>query len=145
MFNSIPSIFRLTLAVMLGIVISSMTVLLSDTMNAKLFPSGILSPTIEQQAELIAKAPLEEYLFVLGGFIIAAFLGGYTAGRIAPSDKKIISALTVGFFMVLSGIIYFITYTQPVWLMVASGISYMLFSYLGGRVANYFHKSRLAA
>lgn len=133
-------IFRLTLAVVVGILIGSMTIWLADTLNARIFPSNILNPTIEEQAELIKNAPFLEYLFVLGGFIFGSFFGAYAAGRIAPSPHKIISGLTVGFFFLLGGIIYFVNFAQPVWLMLASSVSFMLFSYIGSRVANHFSK-----
>lgn len=133
-------IFRLTLAVVVGILIGSMTIWLIDTLNARIFPTDILNPTIEEQAELIKNAPFLEYLFVLGGFILGAFMGGYAAGRIAPSPQKIMCGLTVGFFFLLGGIVYFINFSQPIWLMLASSISFMIFSYLGSRLANHFSK-----
>jgi archaellum biogenesis protein FlaJ (TadC family) len=130
-----PSIFRLVLAVVIGIIISSMVIGLVDALNSVLFPSTILNPSIQEQSDLIRHSPIQEFLLVLIGYMISAFFGAYAAARIAPQDKKMISALFVGFFLLLCGIVYFIIIPQPWWLSISSGLSYMFFAYLGGRIA----------
>jgi hypothetical protein len=129
------SIFKLVLAVVAGIVIASMVIALVDSLNQMLYPSSIMHPTIHEQVELIRNAPLSERLLVLLGYIISSFFGGYTAGRIAPIKNKVLAALSVGFFLLLSAIVYFVLFPQPIWMMILSGICYMLFSFLGGKTA----------
>jgi len=130
-------LLRTVLAVISGVVISSLVIGSIDALNAYLYPSPILVPTIQEQAELIKNSPLNEFLLVLFGFILSSFFGGYTAARIAPKKKKMVCAMFVGFFWLLCGIVYFIIIPQPIWYSVSSGISYLLFAWLGAKAAMY--------
>jgi hypothetical protein len=128
-------IFRLVLAVVAGVAVACMVIGLVDMVNSHFYPSSILHPTISEQADLIARSPVSEFLLVLTGYILSAFFGAYAAARIAPGPKKMVSALFVGFFLLLCGIFYFILIPQPIWFCISSGIAYFLFAYLGGKVA----------
>ncbi len=129
------AIFKLVLAVVTGIAVACMVIGLVDIINSHFYPSSILHPTLPEQAAMIARSPVSEFFLVLAGYMLSAFFGAYTAARMAPAPKKLISALFVGFFLFLCGIFYFILIPQPVWFCVSSGIAYFLFAYLGGKAA----------
>ncbi len=128
-------IFRLVLAVMAGIAIACIVIGLTDTLNSSLYPSSILLPSVAEEAEQIAHYPVSEFMLFLLGYMLSAFFGGYVSARIAPKPKKLISALFVGFFLLLCGIFYFILFPQPIWFVLSSGISYLLFAFWGAKAA----------
>jgi type IV secretory pathway TrbL component len=128
-------ILRLIAAILAGIIVSFCVIVLFEGINAKFYPSEHINPTIEQMAEQLRSLPMQAFLIVLFGYIISSFFGGYTAARIAPNTRKEIAAFTVGFFLLLSGIVNFFSIPHPTWLTISSCVSFILFSYLGGKLA----------
>lgn len=130
-------IFRLVLAVVCGILITFFVISLVDGLNEKLYPSPIKHPTQLEQAKIIQSSPLPMFLIILGGWIVSSFFGAYAAARIATAPHKLIAAMSVGFLLLLGGIMYFISIPQPLWFALASCTSFLLFSFLGAKAATH--------
>ncbi|HPI54586.1 MAG TPA: hypothetical protein PLU10_07815 [Chitinophagaceae bacterium] len=130
-------IFRLVLAVVCGILITFFVISLVDGLNEKIYPSPIKHPTQLEQVKIIQSSPLPMFLIILGGWILSSFFGAYAAARVASSPHKLIAAMTVGFLLLLGGIMYFISIPQPIWFAIASCISFLLFSFLGAKAATF--------
>ena len=128
-------VFRLVFSVLAGIAVACMVLSLVDTLNAHMFPSTILHPTLAEQQELTRTAPRNEFLLMLGGFLMSSFFGSYTASRIALPKHKRLSGLFIGFFLLLCDIFYMIIMPQPVWFSVCSIIFFIGFSWIGSRLA----------
>lgn len=123
-------------AILVGLILSCFVVKLCNDLNQWLFPATHITPTIEDTLEDAKNSPLAEKWLVILGFAASSFFGGYVAGRMAPVKNKIMAALIVGFILLLGGLIYFILYPLPIWMAIISCSSYLLFSYLGGRVSS---------
>lgn len=128
-------VFKLVIAILCGILIALFVVNFVDALNAKIFPSPIMNPTVAERIKMIQESPLPMFGIILGGWILSSFFGGYAAARIASTQFKMFGALSIGFLMLLGGIVYFVTIPQPIWYTASSCISFILFSYLGGKVA----------
>jgi len=126
---------RLIFAVLAGIILAFCVIKLSESVVSHYYPINSLQPTIKDLIEQAATMPLPGLLMVLAGYILSSFFGGYLAARLSPEGKKERGAFIVGFFLLLSGIVMFISIPHPLWLALSSGVSFLLFSWLGGRVA----------
>ncbi|MBL7765168.1 MAG: hypothetical protein JNJ58_03670 [Chitinophagaceae bacterium] len=128
-------ILKLVLGIVAGVIVSFCVISLVESLSAKLYPMKTLTPSIEQIIAEMKTLPLAAYLLVLGGYVLSSFFGGYTAARIASAERKIIAALTVGFVLLLGGIVLFITLPHPLWMSILSSISFLFFAWLGGLAA----------
>lgn len=128
-------ILKTIFAAIIGIIISLCVYELVDALNGKLYPSTRMQPTYQERVNDIQALPLQAYLLLLGGYIVSSFMGGYTAARLAPFDRKILAAFSVGFFLLLAGIVYFLALPHPIWLVIGSCLSFLIFSYAGAIVA----------
>jgi hypothetical protein len=82
-------------------------------------------------AEMVRTMPAGAFLMILSGYILGAFCGGWVAAKVA-SENKLRSALIVGLVLVVGSIINFMQIPHPLWFIVTSTASYLIFSYLGG-------------
>jgi hypothetical protein len=57
---------------------------------------------------MVASMPLNAFLMILGGYILAAFTGGLIAGLIA-TENKTAAAIRVGFVLILGAIMHFVS------------------------------------
>lgn len=130
------NIIKTIVASILGIVISLCVYELTDALNAKLYPSSRMQPTYEERLKDLEHMPLNAMLIVLLGYTVSSFMGGYTAARIAPDGKKMLAAMSVGFFLLLGGIVYFMVLPHAIWLTLSSCMAYLTFSFLGGKTAS---------
>jgi hypothetical protein len=126
---------RLILASIAGIILSFFVIKGAEGIVAKYYPLNTLNPTIKDLIEQAKTMPTKGLLMVLAGYIVSSFMGGYLAARLSPEGKKQLGAFVVGFFLLLSGIVMFISIPHPLWLTIASCVSYLAFSYLGGKTA----------
>ena len=133
--KAIHPLLRSTIAVVLGIVISFFVIVLAEGLNEKYFPSKHLTPTLEQMKAEVANLPVKAFLLILLGYVASSFFGAYAAARIAFDTHKLYAGMTVGFVLLLGGIVNFITIPTPIWLAVSACISFMLFAYIGSVIA----------
>ena len=129
------SIFKLVLSVLAGIGVAFCVIYLCEGLNAKLYPSHSYNPSPEEMIAEIKTLPIQAFLLILTGYILSSFFGAYLASRLAPTPRKLYAGLAVGFFLLLGGIVNFISLPHPLWLSVSSTISFLLFSYIGARIA----------
>ena len=87
----------------------------------------------QQLAAFIQAAPPMAMAFVLGGWVLGAILGGWTAARISRRHPRI-AALLVG-AMVLAGVIANATMIpHPLWMTVAGVLLPLPAAWLGARL-----------
>lgn len=133
--NKLNPFIRMIISFLLGVIIAFCVILLAETLNAKLFPSKHLNPSFMEMQQEIDTLPAQAFLLVLLGYALSSFFGAYVAGRVAPSAYKFWMAMSIGFFLLLGGIVNFIAFPHPVWLSVSASISFLLFAFLGGKLA----------
>lgn len=126
---------RLIGAVLAGIVLAFMVIRLSERVVTHFYPLRNSNPTVAELIEQAATMPLRGLLMVLAGYILSSFFGGYLAARLSPAGHETRAAFIVGFFLLLCGIVLFISIPHPWWMALCSGVSFMFFSWLGGRLA----------
>ena len=129
------STVRLIFASIAGIVLAFFVIKWTERIVSHYYPINTLNPTFKDLIEQARTMPLNGLLIVLTGYIVSSFMGGYLAARLSPLGKKQLGAFVVGFFLLLSGIVMFISIPHPIWLTLASCVSYLGFSYLGGKAA----------
>lgn len=118
-------ILRTAIAVMLGMLIALMAMFLADRVNAYYFPSDQLNRTHEQIAKDIQSLPLTGFLLILAGFFFCGFFGAYTAARLSPRSHKAYAAGSIGFFLILISIVFFLPFGLPIWFAVCSLILFI--------------------
>ncbi len=128
-------ILKTVFAILVGVAVAMCVVVLTESLAERYFPAHHLSPTLAEREEDIRTAPLIAMLIFLGGFACSSFFGSYAAARIAPEDKKFMSGITVGFFLLLGGLVYFITTAFPLWLSISTCIGFPVFSALAVYIA----------
>ena len=130
------SIIKTIFAAVLGIIISLCVYELVDALNGKWYPSTHLQRTYEQRLKDLENMPLASMLIVLAGYIVASFMGGYAAARVAPDGKKWVAAGSVGFFLLLGGIVYFMALPHALWLSISSCLAFVVMSLAGAKIAS---------
>lgn len=126
---------KLISASILGIILAFIVIKWSETIVAKFYPLNTLNPSVDDIIQQAQTMPVKGLLMVLIGYILSSFIGGYVASRLSPQGKKKVAAFSVGFFLLLSGIVLFISIPHPLWLSLSSCVVYLLFSYIGGKAA----------
>jgi hypothetical protein len=133
--SKLHPLLRIIIALLLGIFISFCVILLADSINVALYPSKHISPTFDEMQKEINTLPWTAFLIVSIGYMLSSFFGAYIAARISPEKYKLVVAMTIGFFLLLGGIVYSIAFPNPLWLSITSCISFMVFAYAGGKLA----------
>lgn len=128
-------ILKTVFAIIIGIAIALCVVLLTESLASKYFPSHTSNPTIAEIEENIRTAPLIAMLIFLAGHALSSFFGAYAAARIAPENKKFMSGITVSFFLLLGGLVNFISIKHPLWLVIGVCLSYAIFSLIAIYIA----------
>lgn len=128
-------ILRTAIAVMLGMLIALMAMFLADRVNAHYFPSDQLNRTHEQIAKDIQSLPLNGFLLILAGFFFCGFFGAYTAARLSPLTHKSYAAGSIGFFLILISIVFFLPFGLPIWFVVCSLILFIASAWLAYRAS----------
>ena len=130
-------VLRTTLAVILGMIIALMSMFLADRVNAYYFPAQQMSRSHAQIALDIQSLPLQAFWLIIGGFFLCGFFGAYTSARIAPMQLKAVAAGSIGFFLILIGIVFFLPFGLPIWFTVTSMIVFVLSAFLPYLAATY--------
>lgn len=120
-------VVRTALAIFTGIIIATCVILLTESFAAKYFPSQIANPSIAEIEENIRTAPIIAMFIFLFGHGLSSFFGAFTAARIAPESKKFMAGVTVSFFLLLGGLVNFISIAHPLWLVISVCLSYGVF------------------
>lgn len=113
---------RSTLAVLLGLFVALATMLLLEYLGMSLFPlpPGIDLDNEQDLARLVASATMGKKLWVLAGWTVAAFVGGWVAAKISRRHR-VGAALGVGLLIVAGVIINAAMLPHPAW-MTAAGV-----------------------
>ncbi len=123
------------IAVLIGVIVASFTLVLGESLLGKIWeaPTGI-NQDLAAYYNYIASLPLKAFIALWFAYIVASFIGGYTAARISKTQKAPM-ALVVGIALMIAGIFNFQTFKHPTIFVVITCISYILFAYLGGVLA----------
>jgi hypothetical protein len=135
MISKLHPLLRIMIALVMGVIISFCVISLAESVNAHYFPSQHINPSFEQMQKEISTSPWYAFLMVFFGYVLSSFFGAYVAARLSPAPRKLIVAMTIGFFLLLGGIVLFISMPHPIWLSIASCVAFMIFAYLGGKLA----------
>jgi hypothetical protein len=128
-------IVRTIFASFIGILIGLCTVELMQALQAKIYPASHLIPTYAERLKDIETAPTGAGVISLIGFILASFMGGYTAARIACTDHKWVAAFSTGFLFLLGCLVLFISLPFQLWLSISASTSTIVFAWLGYKIA----------
>jgi hypothetical protein len=79
--------------------------------------------------------PTEAHYWILGIFLLAAFVGGLIAGAFMLSTRYTsVGPLLSGFILLILGIGQFLAYNHPAWLTYAVCIGMVVTAWLGGQL-----------
>ncbi len=111
---------RTILAVLVGLVVAVLTMLASEYIGMSLFPPppGTQLDTEADLARLIASASTGKLAWVLFGWTLAAFIGGWVASRISRRHR-IAAAVSVGVFIVVGVVLNVSMLPHPLWVTIA--------------------------
>jgi len=125
---------RNILAVIAGGLTNAVIVLLVETLNSRAFPlpAGTDHQNPDQLAAALHDAPAAMFLVVLGGIILASFLSGLVAARIATQPRRV--ALIVGGLLLVTNALNAFSFWHPLWFRVAVLVLPLPLALLGGRV-----------
>ncbi|MGH8084653.1 MAG: hypothetical protein ACREPV_05195 [Lysobacter sp.] len=127
---------RTILAVVVGVVVAWLVIVASQLAGAAAYPPppGLDVTDPQQLAAFIQAAPVMAMAFVLGGWVLGALLGGWTAARISRRHPCI-AALLVG-TVVLAGVIAnTMMIPHPQWMTLAGVLLPLPAAWLGARLA----------
>jgi hypothetical protein len=110
---------RTIFAVLLGLVVAVATMLLLEFAGMSLFPlpPGTRVDSEADLARVVASASTGKLLWVLMGWAVAAFLGGWVAARLARHRTG--AALAVGAVVVAGVVLNAAMLPHPAWMTVA--------------------------
>lgn len=111
---------RTILAVFAGLAIAVVTMLALEYLGMSLFPPppGTRLDNEADLAALMASAPTGKLAWVLLGWTLAAFVGGWVAARLSTRHRAG-AAITVGVLIVAGVILNVSTLPHPLWMAVA--------------------------
>ena len=133
------------LAGIAGIVIAASIVFLSDELSHMIYPmpAGLDPADTEDLRDYIATLPLGASLMVMGGWVVATFVGSVVADRIGTT-KAWIYPTVVGGFMFTATTANLIAIPHPHWFTAVSLVAILVSIWLAWRVALAVAASRAA-
>src|SRR5690606_12001177 len=125
---------RTVVAVLLGLVVALATMLLVEYLGMSLFPlpPGISLDNENDLARLVASATTGKKLWVLMGWTLAAFAGGWVASRISRRHRSG-AALAVGALIVAGVVFNTAMLPHPAWMTVAGVLLPLPVAWLAAR------------
>ncbi len=121
------------LAVIIGLAIAIGLIALMEKISGKIYPAparmDFLNP--ESVKEMMKGMPVGAYLFILFGYIIGSFAGGFVATLIAGKESAR-SAIIVGAVIFFGGLMNLISLPdQPMWFNITSQLLYIPCAFIG--------------
>lgn len=125
---------RTVVAVLLGLVVALATMLLIEYLGMSLFPlpPGIDLDSEDDLARLVASSTTGKKLWVLMGWTLAAFAGGWVASRISRRHRSG-AALAVGALIVAGVLLNAAMLPHPAWMTVAGVLLPLPVAWLAAR------------
>ena len=129
-----------------GVVIAVLIVFLADELSHMVYPMpASLDPAdTEDLRAYIATLPIAAFLMVMGGWVVATFVGSVVADRIGTA-KLWIYPTVVGGFMFTATTANLIAIPHPHWFTAISLTAILLSAWLAWRVAVAIKASRAAS
>jgi hypothetical protein len=129
--------FRDILAGVTGIAIAVLIVFLSDELSHMLYPmpAGLDPQDSEALRPYIAALPMGAFLMVMGGWVIATFVGSVVAGRIGTAKPWVYPSV-VGGVMFAATTATLIAIPHPHWFTTISLIAILASAWLAFIVAS---------
>jgi hypothetical protein len=93
-----------------------------------------LSDSVAMSA-YIAQLPILAKLMVLLGWIVAAFVAGFVAAKLAPEGKSRQMAMIAGAILMLGGIINAFMLPHPMWMLIIGLLQYIPLAHIGAKAA----------
>lgn len=127
---------RSTLAVLLGLFVALATMLLLEYLGMSLFPlpPGIDLDNEDDLARLVASATMGKQLWVLAGWTVAAFAGGWVAAK-TSRRHRVAAALAVGLLIVAGVVANAAMLPHPAWMTVLGVLLPMPAAWFAARLA----------
>ena len=128
---------RTTLAILLGLIVALATMLLLEYLGMSLFPlpPGIDLDSEEDLARLVASATTGKKLWVLMGWTVAAFAGGWVAARISR-HHRVGAALGVGLLIVAGVVLNAAMLPHPAWMTIVGVLLPVPVAWCAARLAS---------
>ena len=119
-----------------GVVIAVLIVFLADELSHMIYPmpASLDTSDIAQLRDYIATLPPGAFLVVMGGWVVATFVGAVVADRIGTA-KVWIYPTVVGGFMFAATTANLILIPHPHWFTAVSLAAILLSAWLAWRVA----------
>jgi hypothetical protein len=133
------------LAGIAGVVIAVLIVFLADQLSHMMYPmpANIDARDAEALGGYIATLPIGAFLMIVGGWVIATFVGAVVADRIGTA-KTWIYPTVVGGFIFAATTANLIVIPHPHWFTAVSLIAILVSAWLAWRVAEAVKASRAA-
>lgn len=127
---------RTTLAVLLGLVVALATMLLLEYLGMSLFPPppGLRLDNEDDLARLVDSASMGKKLWVLAGWTLAAFVGGWVAAKMSRRHRTG-AALAVGVLIVGGVVLNALLLPHPAWMTVVGVLLPLPVAWCAARLA----------
>ena len=125
------------LAGITGVAIAVLIVFLADELSHMLYPmpAGLDPQDVDALRPYIASLPIGAFLTVMGGWVVATFVGSVIAGRIGTA-KAWIYPTVVGGFIFAATTATLIAIPHPHWFSATSLVAIMVSAWLAFIVAS---------
>lgn len=124
------------LAGVIGVAIAVLIVFLSDELSHMVYPmpAGLDPQDVEVLRPYIASMPIGAFLMIMGGWVVATFVGSVVAGRIGTA-KAWIYPTVVGGFIFAATTATLIAIPHPHWFTAVSLTAILVSAWLAYQVA----------
>jgi hypothetical protein len=123
-------------AVLVGIVVAFALVFCVELVGHQVYPTpeGLDFTQPEVVADFMKTLPFGAFAFVLGGFALATFFGGFVAAKIAR-DRPFLYAGIIGALMLAATSANLLMIPHPLWFSITSLALIVVAMILAGRLA----------
>lgn len=121
------------LSVFAGVVMAIITLTLVEMLSASLYPmpAGVDMKNTEAMKTYLENLPMQAILFLLLGYALSSFVGGFTAALISKKSRQ---AITVGVILTIANCINLFDIPHPLWLTIVTIIIFVPFAFAGGKI-----------
>lgn len=127
---------RSILAVLAGIILGAVMVYVVQLAGHQIFPppEGMDPSNPESIKQYMSQIPTLALVWILLSYALGSLAGGGVAAAIAPK-AHLTHALIVGGVQTCFGIANYLMITHPLWMMVVGTPIFLVFAFLGGKLA----------
>jgi len=133
--------FRTFIAILVGAFAAMLVITGVELVGIKLHPppTGLDMQDMAQVADFIAHLPMSAKAIIVGGWLLAALVGGFTTGMLAHM-WQVPAGMVPGVLVAAGTVANALEIPHPTWMTATGAVGALLLGWLGARIGSRYSR-----